>query len=336
MRTNIFEAKFGHDGNVNVRLLLAVFVNIVNIVGLVACSEKASSTFQGYAESESLHIAAPFAGVLDQLQVTRGQQVAANAPLFVLEQASEAAQRREAEARLAAATARLANLQAARRSSEVDAVRARGQQAKATRELSTSQLAQQEKLFKQGFISQAKFDEARSLYQRDLARVAELNAETRTATISVGREEEIGAAKRDVDAAKAVLAQNDWKVAQKSMIAPLAGLIENTYFSPGEWVPAGQPIVSLLPPDKIKVRFFVSENILGNIKVGQSVSLACSGCGAPIKASITFIAAQPEFTPPVIYSKDSRAKLVFYVEAKPTPEQAVRLHPGQPVDVALD
>ena len=336
MRTNIFEAKFGHDGNVNVRLLLAVFVNIVNIVGLVACSEKASSTFQGYAESESLHIAAPFAGVLDQLQVTRGQQVAANAPLFVLEQASEAAQRREAEARLAAATARLANLQAARRSSEVDAVRARGQQAKATRELSTSQLAQQEKLFKQGFISQAKFDEARSLYQRDLARVAELNAETRTATISVGREEEIGAAKRDVDAAKAVLAQNDWKVAQKSMIAPLAGLIENTYFSRGEWVPAGQPIVSLLPPDKIKVRFFVSENILGNIKVGQSVSLACSGCGAPIKASITFIAAQPEFTPPVIYSKDSRAKLVFYVEAKPTPEQAVRLHPGQPVDVALD
>ena len=107
MRMNIFEAKFGNDGNVNFRLLLAVFVSIVNIVGLVACSEKASSTFQGYAEGESSHIAAPFAGVLDQLQVTRGQQVAANAPLFVLEQANEAAQRREAEARLAAAAARL-------------------------------------------------------------------------------------------------------------------------------------------------------------------------------------------------------------------------------------
>ena len=336
MRMNIFEAKFGHDGNVNFRLLFAVFVSIINIVGLVACSEKASSTFQGYAEGESLHIAAPFAGVLDQLQVTRGQQVAANAPLFVLDQASEAAQRSEAEARLAAAAARLANLQAGRRLSEVDTVRAQGQQAKTTRDLSTSQLAQQEKLFKQGFISQAKLDEARSLYQRDLARVAELDAETRTATTSVGRAQEIDAAKREVEAAKAVLAQNDWKVAQKSMIAPLAGLVENTYFSRGEWVPAGQPIVSLLPPDKIKVRFFVPENILGNIKVGQSVSLACSGCGVPIKASITFIAAQPEFTPPVIYSKDSRAKLVFYVEAKPPPEQAVRLHPGQPVDVALE
>ena len=332
----MFKPKSGIDSDVNSRILLAAFVATINIGGLVACSEKASTTFQGYAEGESLHIAAPFAGVLEQLQVARGQQVAANAPLFVLEQANEAAQRREAEARLAAAAARLSNLQTGRRSSEVDAVRAQGQQAKAARELSTLQLAQQEKLFKQGFISQAKLDEARALYQRELAHVAEFDAQARTATISIGREEEIGAARREVDAAKAVLAQNDWKVAQKSMAAPLAGLVENTYFSRGEWVPAGQPILSLLPPDKIKVRFFVPENVLGNIKVGQSVSLACSGCGAPIKATITFIAAQPEFTPPVIYSKDSRAKLVFYVEAKPPPEQAARLHPGQPVDVALD
>ena len=309
---------------------------LAGMLSLAGCSEKASSSFQGYAEGESLHIAAPFAGMIEQLQVTRGQQVAANAPLFVLEQANEVAQRQEAQARLAATAARLANLQTGRRGSEVDAVRAQGQQAKAIRELSASQLAQQEKLFKQGFISQAKRDEARALYQRDLARVTEIDAETKTATVSVGRGEEIAAARRDVDAARAVLAQYDWKLAQKSMVAPAAGIVENTYFSRGEWVPAGQTILSLLPPDKIKVRFFVSENNLGSIKVGQSVSLACSACGAPIKASISFIATQPEFTPPVIYSKDSRAKLVFYVEAKPSPEQAVRLHPGQPVDVTLD
>jgi HlyD family secretion protein len=163
-----------------------------------------------------------------------------------------------------------------------------------------------------------------------------MEAQIKTATISVGREEEIGAARRDVDAAKAVLAQNDWRLAQKSVVAPAAGVIENTYFSRGEWVAAGQPVLSLLPPDKIKVRFFVPENLLGSIRVGQSVSLACSGCGAPIKATIVVIATQPEFTPPIIYSRDSRAKLVFYVEAKPPPEQAVRLHPGQPVDVALE
>ena len=317
----------------NFRLPLAVLTGILCLAG---CSEKASTSFQGYAEGEALHIAVPFAGSLEQLQVTRGQQVAANAPLFVLEQANEAAQRREAEARLAAAAARLANLQTGRRASEVDAVRAQGQEAKATRDLSTLQLAQQEKLFKQGFISQARLDEARTLYKRDSARVTEIDAQTKTALISVGREEEIATAKREVDVAKAVLAQNDWKVAQKTMVAPAAGVIDNTYFSRGEWVPAGQPILSLLPPDKIKVRFFVPESVLGSLKIGQTVSLACSGCGAPIKATISFIATQPEFTPPVIYSKDSRAKLVFYLEARPPPEQAIRLHPGQPVDVSLD
>ena len=322
---------------INFRFPVAAFVGMLTSLGsLVGCAEKAAVSFQGYAEGESLHIAAPFAGLLEQLQVVRGQQVVANAPLFVLEQASEVAQRQEAQARLAAAVARLSNLQTGRRLSEVDVVRAQGQQAKAMRELSASQLAQQEKLFNQGFISQAKLDEARSLYRRDLAHVAELDAQTKTATTSVGREEEIAAARSDVDAATAVVAQNQWKVAQKSMVAPTAAIVENTYFSRGEWVPAGQPILSLLPPDKIKVRFFVPENVLGNIRIGQSVSLACSGCGAPIRAGISFIATQPEFTPPVIYSKDSRAKLVFYVEAKPPAEQAARLHPGQPVDVTLD
>ena len=318
------------------RFSLTMLAGFLVIASLTGCSEKASTNFQGYAEGESLHIAAPFAGIVEQLQVTRGQQVAVNAPLFVLEQANEVAQRQEALARVAGAVARLANLQAGRRVSEVDAVRAQGQEANAMRALSALQLAQQEKLFRQGFISQAKLDEARALYQRDLARVAEVDAQTKTAMTSVGRDEEIAAAKREIDAAKAVLAQNDWKVAQKVMLAPAAGLVENTYFSRGEWVPAGQPVMSLLPPDKIKVRFFVPESLLGSIKAGQLVSLTCSGCGTAIKATITFIAAQPEFTPPVIYSKDTRAKLVFYVEAKPTAEQAARLHPGQPVDVSLE
>jgi HlyD family secretion protein len=85
----------------------------------------------------------------------------------------------------------------------------------------------------------------------------------------------------------------------------------------------------------VKVRFFVPETKLGGIKVGQKVSLACDGCGNPIDAAVSFIAPQAEFTPPVIYSKDNRAKLVFLVEAKPAAQDATRLHPGQPVDVTL-
>ena len=103
----------------------------------------------------------------------------------------------------------------------------------------------------------------------------------------------------------------------------------------GEWVPAGSPVVVVLPPGNVKVRFFVPEPRLGALKVGQKVSIACDGCGAGIEAAIAFISPQAEFTPPVIYSKDSRAKMVFMVEARPAPELAVRLHPGQPVDVTL-
>jgi HlyD family secretion protein len=91
----------------------------------------------------------------------------------------------------------------------------------------------------------------------------------------------------------------------------------------------------MLPPANVKVRFFIPESRLGAVKVGQKVSLACDGCGVPVTASVTYIAPQAEFTPPVIYSKESRTKLVFLAEAKPEPADAAKLHPGQPVDVAL-
>ena len=96
----------------------------------------------------------------------------------------------------------------------------------------------------------------------------------------------------------------------------------------------GAPVVSLLPPGNVKVRFFVPETKLGAVAVGQKVTLACDGCGS-IAGTIVFIATQAEYTPPVIYSKDNRTKLVFLVEAKPAPEDAMKLHPGQPVDVTL-
>jgi HlyD family secretion protein len=100
-------------------------------------------------------------------------------------------------------------------------------------------------------------------------------------------------------------------------------------------VPAGSPVASLLPPANRKLRFYVPEPLLGCLKVGQAVSVACDGCAAAIAATITFIVDRAEFTPPVLYSKDNRAKLVYLVEARPTVADAARLNPGQPVDVTL-
>jgi len=100
-------------------------------------------------------------------------------------------------------------------------------------------------------------------------------------------------------------------------------------------VPAGKPVVSLLPPANIKLRFFVPETLVGSLKTGQRVTANCDGCSAPIAATISYIAPNSEFTPPVIFSKESRAKLVFMIEAVPAAADATKLKPGQPVDVTL-
>jgi HlyD family secretion protein len=103
----------------------------------------------------------------------------------------------------------------------------------------------------------------------------------------------------------------------------------------GDWVPAGGVVASLLPVGNVKIRFFVPETELGRVKPGQTVSFSCDACGAPMSATISFVSDHAEFTPPVLYSKENRAKLVYLVEAKPAPEVAAKLNAGQPVDVAL-
>jgi HlyD family secretion protein len=138
-----------------------------------------------------------------------------------------------------------------------------------------------------------------------------------------------------VAAARAALDQADWRLEQKAQRAPQDGLVQETLFVQGEWVPAGAPVVNLLPPGNIKVRFFLPETQLGAVRIGQPVQMTCDGCGAAVSGAVTYIAPQAEFTPPVIYSRERREKLVFLVEARPAPADATRLHPGQPVEVAL-
>jgi HlyD family secretion protein len=304
--------------------------------GLGGCSaEPQPAPLQGYVEGEFVLLGAPAAGRLEKLHVQRGQQVAAGERVFDLDDVAEQAAARESAERLKAAAERMANLRGSRRAPEIEASAAQAGQARASRELSELQLAQQEKLFASGFISKAQLDAARTTYERDLARVAELQAQSRLAGESVGRDPEIRAAAAEVAAARAQLAQAEWRLAQRSAPAPAAGLVQDLYFRQGEWVPAGRPVASLLPPPNVKVRFFVPETAVAAIKPGDAISVACDGCGAPIAAQVSFISSQAEYTPPVIYSQGSREKLVYMIEARPAPADAARLRPGQPVDVAL-
>ncbi len=315
--------------------LLFPLLAVCLLAMLTGCEKKTASIFQGYAEGEFVLVAAPTSGRLVKRWAQRGQEIRVNAPLFALEQENERSGQHEADARLRSAEARLANIVVGRRPSEIDAVLASIAQAEAARVLSQEQLQRYEKLFAAGYISREQLDEVRASHTTNTARVAEAKAQLRTAQQSLGREKEIEAARTEADAARAVLAQSSWRLEQRAINAPATALVHDTFYSEGEWVQAGSPVVSLLPAGNIKVRFFVPETVLGSVKVGQPVSVTCSGCGKAITAKVNYISRQPEYTPPVIYSRDQRTRLVFLIEALPDEADASRLHPGQPVDAEL-
>lgn len=149
---------------------------------------------------------------------------------------------------------------------------------------------------------------------------------------SASRTDELRSAQAQAAAQVRVLRE---QLANKSVRIPAAGEVTETYYRPGEWVPAGQPVLSLLPDDKRRIRFFVPETVIATLHTGHTITASCDSCGDPIAATINFIAAQAEYTPPVIYSQGTREKLVFRIEAVPAAQDAPRLRPGLPVDVSL-
>ena len=139
-----------------------------------------------------------------------------------------------------------------------------------------------------------------------------------------------------VAAQQAALDKAKWSFDQKEQFVPAAAQVHDTLYRQGEFVAAGNPVVVLLPPENLKVRFFVPQEMLPQIKVGQTVSIACDGAPCVIKAAINYISTQAEYTPPVIYSRETRAELVFMIEAKISPADALDVRPGQPADVRLN
>lgn len=300
---------------------------------LPGCAPKETAGLHGYVEGEYVRVAAPFAGQLSALAVRRGDQVAAGAPLFVLEQESEKAARQEAQARLNSAIAHLADVQKGRRPAEVATVNAQLAQAQAALRLSASQLKRDEKLVADNFISRERLDQSRAARDRDAAHVAELNAQVRLAQQGA-RSDEIAAARAEMLAAQAAVAQSQWRLDQKSVKSPLAGLVQDTLYTPGEWTPAGSPVISLLPPANIKLRFFIPETARAHFSPGQKVIVSCDGC-SQTQAVVSYLSSEAEYTPPVIYSNDARSKLVYLAEARLDPKDAPRFHPGQPIDLRL-
>jgi HlyD family secretion protein len=299
---------------------------------LAGCQPKTAPGWSGYVEGDYVYVSSALGGTLSQLNVRTGDQATQDMPLFALEAESEQAARLEADARLARANAQLANTAKGKRSDEIAVIQAQISQAGAQARLTAAELAREEQLVRQGFVSAARRDELRAAQAQSSARLDELAAQLRVARLPA-RVDEQAAAVADTDAARQSLRQLAWREAQKARTAPAGGLVTDTFFRVGEWVQPGQPVLALLPPGNVKARFFVPEGVVGRLQMGAAVNIVCDGCAALIPARISFISNRAEYTPPVIYSNAQRAKLVFMVEARPNAADGARLKPGQPVDV---
>ena len=133
--------------------------------------------------------------------------------------------------------------------------------------------------------------------------------------------------------AEARLNSSQTRLARRKVASPASGVVQQIYFRQGEMVPAGRPVIAVLPPENIKLRFFIKEGVMPKIAIGDSVVVGCDGCPPDLTAQVSFIAQTAEFTPPVIYSMEERSKLVFLVEARPSMPAALRV--GQPVSIGL-
>lgn len=299
---------------------------------LAGCTPPASPGWSGYVEGDYIYVAAALGGTLASLNVRAGDEATKDMTLFVLEAESEQAARQEADARLVRANAQVANAAKGKRRDEIAVTQAQLAQAQAQARLAAAELARDEQMVQQGFVSLARSEDLRTLLAQSRARVEELTAQLRVAQLPARDDERVAAA-ADADAARQSLRQSTWRETQKTRTAPASGRVADTFFRVGEWVQPGQPVLALLPPGNTKVRFFVPESTVGSLRIGAPVQIRCDGCPAPVAASISFIASRAEYTPPVIYSNSQRAKLVFMVEARPQASDGAKLQPGQPVDV---
>ncbi|MCS0504583.1 HlyD family secretion protein [Ancylobacter mangrovi] len=302
-------------------------------LSLAACADKGPPRYQGYAEADLVFVGPDEAGRVTRLDVDEGDRVKKGQPLFEVDADLQQADVDSAAASLEQAKAQLADLQAsAQRPQEIEVLQASKRRAEAALELSRIELGRQQDLYDKKVGSKAALDTAQATFDQNKAALDEINKQIEVGRMG-SRDAQIGAAQKAVDAAQASLEAAKTRLARRKLAAPADGSVETVYFRPGELVPVGRPVLALLPPDLIKMRFFVPEPDLNRFKLGTRVQVSCDGCGGGVAATVSYIAQDSEYTPPVIYSLDERSKLVFVLEAKP--DEPLKLRPGQPITVEI-
>jgi HlyD family secretion protein len=314
--------------------LLAGLAAVAVAILLFTFPVNEDAVFPGYMEADLVLVGSEQGGRVSELSVEEGAQVKQGDPVFTLESSEQEASVAAASARVQEAEARLADAKAEiQRPDEIKVLEAALNETKAMLQVASNNLERARALFDKGWTTKAQLDDAIAQHDRNEAAVAE--AEKRiTAAKLPGRSDMIDAAAANAEAARHALNEAEKNLGKREVFAPANGSVEEVYFRPGEVVNAGQAVIALLPPRNLKVRFFVAEPVRAGLQVDQTVEVTCDGCPPDLHAKINFIAREAEFTPPVIFSREQRQKLVYLVEARPE-GAAAALTAGQPVTVKL-
>jgi HlyD family secretion protein len=288
----------------------------------------------GYVEGEYVAVAPIDVARIDTMSVRRGDALKAGDPIAQLEWQDAKIALRNSEAALAQAKSDLANIQYGRRPEEIAALDASLKAAQVTADDTQRTFLRRQNLLARGYASQADFDAAKTAYDVAVARAGELFANLEVAKLPA-RVEEIAAAQAKVAQAEAARDTAKWQLDQRSLVAPSAGYVSDIVRRVGDVAGPQAPVVAFLPDGAIKLKVYVPEARLAGLSLGQKLAVRCDGCPPGLSAEITYIAREPEFTPPVIYSLQSRQTLVYLIEARSPPDKPLKLQPGQIVDVSF-
>jgi HlyD family secretion protein len=300
---------------------------------ICACENpQESGTVSGYIEAEYVYVAAPRPGWIVRQTLREGDRVEDGAMLFELDQDREDRQLEEAQARLVRSRELQEDAGQGARKEEIDLLEAQLQAARARLDLAAAERERWEKTAAQDLASHSQRDAAVAEHRAAQAELRVTEQRIRVARLPA-REHQINAARAETEAATAAAAVAEWDLGQRAVRAGTAGIIDEIYFRTGEYVQPGTPVCSILLPDTRKARFYLPQARLSEIQLGATVEVRVDGNPHGLAARISHIASDAEFTPPVLYGREARDKLVFLVEADL--EDSVTLHPGQPVDVIL-